>query len=64
MRDPSGTLNAMKSRRSADAGGRYYYLTKEHGSPPWCSHEQPGSPILLVEGEFNGMSAWLARPDF
>ncbi|WP_158591707.1 hypothetical protein [Deinococcus cavernae] len=54
----------MKSRRSADAGGRYYYLTKEHGSPPWCSHEQPGSPILLVEGEFNGMSAWLARPDF
>lgn len=63
LRDPAGQLRAMKARRSTDIGGRYYFLTKDHGSPPWCSSVQAGAPILLVEGEFNGMSAWLARPD-
>lgn len=63
LRDPQGQLLAMKSRRSADSGARYYYLTKDHGSPPWCSPEQSGAPVLLIEGEFNGMSAWLARPE-
>ncbi|MBI0447202.1 toprim domain-containing protein [Deinococcus sp. DB0503] len=63
IRNPAGQLLAMKARRKADAGGRYYFLTPDHGSPPWCSPAKAETPILLVEGELNGMSAHLARPD-
>lgn len=62
VRDPTGRLLAIKARRATEQGGRYYYATKDHGSPPWCSPEA-GGPILMVEGELNALSAHLARPD-
>jgi hypothetical protein len=62
VRDPAGKLLALKARRLVEEGARYFYLTPDHGAPAWCSPLNTG-PVLLVEGEFNAMSAHLARPD-
>ena len=40
---------------------RYLYTTAGHGSPAWCSPEVGRRPVVLVvEGELNGMVAYLA----
>ncbi len=62
---PDGTVLALKRRFAEPQGGqRYRYVTKGCGSPAWCS---PGfleaETVLVIEGELNGMAAWLARPD-
>lgn len=67
--DPAGTIVALKQRFPRPrAGRRYRYLTPFPapglGAPPWCS---PGfersRTVLVIEGELNGMSAWLANPN-
>ena|GEM_PF-4934315 len=62
VRDPAGRVLAIKGRRATDQGGRYYYRTPGHGSPPWCSPATTGA-ILIVEGELNAIAAHAARPD-
>lgn len=63
--DPQGRYLNIK-RRFADGhrkGGRYKYEIAGRGTPAWCS---PGilthDRILVIEGELNGMAAWLAAP--
>lgn len=64
VRGPDGRLLALKRRygRPAPGAPRYVYLGSGHGSPAWCS---PGATarcesVLVIEGELNGMVAWLA----
>jgi putative DNA primase/helicase len=64
LTDPDGNVVALKQRFDRPrAGQRYRYLTPGRGAPPWCS---PGFGrarlVLVIEGELNGMAAWLARP--
>ncbi len=62
---PAGAVFALKRRYAAPHGNmRYVYDTPGHGTPAWCS---PGfleaDEALVVEGELNGMTSWLARRD-
>ncbi len=59
---PRGDLLALKRRFAAPRGRqRYLYTTAGHGSPAWCSPEVGRRPVVLVvEGELNGMVAYLA----
>ena len=63
--DPSGNIVALKQRfHPPRSGQRYRYLTPGHGAPPWCSPDFLAARLVLViEGELNGMAAWLARPN-
>lgn len=63
---PEGQLLRLKRRRGpGDGGPRYKYVDADgEGTPAWCSLDFGNSAIVLViEGELNGMAAWLARPD-
>lgn len=62
---PRGELLNVKVRQAnVSSGSRYVYEIRGNGSPAWCS---PGildaTEVLVIEGELNGMAAWLARPD-
>lgn len=59
---PRGDLLALKRRLAEPRGGsRYLYTTAGHGSPAWCAPAAARRPVLLViEGELNGMVAYLA----
>lgn len=61
---PDGKLLAIKKRHLYPDPCRYSYTTPGRGTPGWCSpsFSVPES-ALVIEGELNGMAAWLARPD-
>ena len=60
---PDGQLMALKRRLAVPLGNtRYRYETIGQGTPAWCSPGFVGAhPILVLEGELNGMAAWLAQ---
>lgn len=66
---PSGHVLRLKRRRpNGEVGGdRYHYVDDQDsrglGAPSWCSPAfGSASLVLVIEGELNGMAAWLARP--
>lgn len=63
--DPEGKVVAVK-RRSWKGTPRYSYLRRGMPAVPWHSPgfgEKP-RPVLVVEGELNAISAWVAFPEF
>lgn len=74
--DPKGQPIAVKKRYSDPQNGtRYQYATSGHGAPAWCSpsyilntdrpanRQEPLADVLIIEGELNGMAAYLARSE-
>lgn len=62
---PEGQLLNVKRRHAGkDANPRYSYEVAGNGSPAWCSPRiLEADEVLVIEGELNGMAAWLARPE-
>jgi hypothetical protein len=62
--DPLGNIVALKKRHAVFREGqsRYFYLTKDCGTPAWCSPcFWTSQDVLIIEGEINGMSCALVR---
>lgn len=57
-------LNIKRRHQHVRNGQRYRYEIAGLGSPAWCS---PGihaaDELLVIEGELNAITTWLARPD-
>jgi len=59
--DPQGNLIALKKRHFNPNPHRYSYITKNHGTPAWCSPKlNRKKRILIIEGELNAMIAYCA----
>jgi DNA primase len=62
--DPLGNIVTFKQRRHTVSEGqsRYFYLTKDCGTPAWCSPSFfTSEKVLIVEGELNAMACALVR---
>jgi DNA primase len=62
--DPLGNIVAFKQRRHIvnEGQSRYFYLTKDCGTPAWCSPcFFTSEKVLIVEGELNAMACALVR---
>jgi DNA primase len=62
--DPLGNIVAFKQRRHtmSEKQSRYFYLTKDCGTPAWCSPcFFTSEKVLIVEGELNAMACALVR---
>jgi putative DNA primase/helicase len=58
-----GSIQAIKCRLKQPRNHRYVYLTPGRGVPPWFSPGfglEPGRPVLVVEGELNGIACWFS----
>jgi putative DNA primase/helicase len=66
---PDGQIQAIKYRLRAlsQKGERYRYLTPGRGTPAWFSQfygTEQQRPVLVVEGELNGIATWFALEDW
>jgi hypothetical protein len=62
--DPLGNIVAFKQRRhtASENQPRYFYLTKDCGTPAWCSPcFFTAEKVMVIEGELNAMVLSLAR---
>lgn len=66
---PQGQVLRLKRRRPDGEAGdnRYHYVDRHNGlglgAPAWCSPDfGKARVVLVIEGELNGMAAWLAHP--
>ncbi len=62
--DPLGSIVAFKQRFYTINEGqqRYFYLTKDVGTPAWCSLMFfTSEKVMIIEGELNAMAACLSR---